>query len=145
MGKFLGYFALLLGSLMVQTLPWGGAAPLGLLLAALVAGCREGPLPAALYGALCGGVWGAAAGRGGGVLALALAAAALGAWWITTALRLPRGWFLLLGAGAALAGVLLTGILAGPSWQLAGVFGSTVLVSPLWGLAAGRGRDGETL
>ena len=42
MGKALGYFALLVGSLTIQTLPWGGAAPLGLVLAALAAGFALG-------------------------------------------------------------------------------------------------------
>lgn len=142
MGKGLGYFALLVGSLTIQTLPWKGGAPLGLLLAALVVGSREEPVTGALYGGLCGLCWGMALGRGGLLLTLLLGAAALGAGWMTRNLRLWRGWFLTLAAAGGLAGVVGIALATEPSWNLAGVLGWTVLVSPAWGWVAERGREG---
>lgn len=136
MGKALGYFALLVGSLTIQTLPWGGAAPLGLVLAALAVGSREEPVTGGMYGALCGLCWTMASGWGGIFSALLLGGAALAAGWMVRTLTLWPGWFLTLSALGALGGVALAALAGGLRWELAGVWGLTVLVSPIWGLLA---------
>lgn len=145
MAKGAGYFALLLGSLTVETLPWAGAAPLCLLLTALALGSREEPVTGGLLGALCGLLWGMTLGRYPLPLALGLAALALTAGWTARTLRLRRGWFVALAAAAALGVVLVLALTAGPSWSWVATWGWTVLVSPLWALMAGGERKDAVL
>lgn len=140
MKKAAGYFALLWGSLLVQTLPWGGPRPLALLLAGLGMSAREKhPALAGGLGAVCGLWWAGAAGRCPWAFAGYLALACLGCRLVLNRFGRGLGWFWGWAGLTALGALALAG--GGmPFWE---TWAATLAAAPFYYGITMFGRRGE--